>query len=204
MKKIFFILLCPTISLLAQFEIKLQNSFQIFVNDSAIQLNQSWFDSLKLEANHGKVYFQLSESNTNKRVSKIKVKMPQTLKFTQVIRQVILYYNMLNNEGEKEREILLLYPFFTDIEKPEFIKCYYSDYNYYFSVYKWETVPIPSHPTPEEKFIYNQILKSAMKNTLVFGELPEDAFKEVSQIHNIPVKEVHNVYEKVVLWNACR
>ncbi len=204
MKNYVVIFFCLTYSIFAQFDITIQDSFEVVVNDSSADLNQLWYDSLKSEANQSKIYYQISGYETSKHASTAKIKIPQTLTLKQIMRQVIFYYSMLSDEKEREKEKLLLYPFFTDISEPEYLNCSYSKNTYYFQLKKWKTIPTPSQPTPEEKFIYNQIMKSAMQNTLDFEELPEGAIKEASLFHNKPINEIYEIYKKVALWNACR
>jgi hypothetical protein len=188
----------------AEIQSSIQNEIKVVVNDSILEFSQAWYDSLIIESSQNNLCYQISGYQTSKVSTTAKLKVPQTLKLSQIIRQVIIYYNMLQNENERRKEKLLLYPFFSDLSKPEFIKCYYSDNTYYFVVQKWEKIPSPSQPTPEERYIYNEILKNALQNTLEFGELSEDVFEEVSINQEKSIDEIHKIYEKVVLWNACR
>ena len=199
---IFFFFL--TSCVYAEIQSSLQNEIAVVVNDSIMEFSQAWYDSLIIESNQNNLCYQIAGYQTSKVSTTAKLKLPQTLKLSQIIRQVIIYYDMLKNENEKRKEKLLLYPFFCDISRSEFIKCYYSDNTYYIIVKKWETVSIPSQPTPEEKFIYNEVLKSALQNTLEFGELSEDVFEAVSLYQKKSINEIHKIYKKVILWNACR
>lgn len=200
MKFLFFFFI--SFSLFAQIEIFLPDTFQVSVNDSQIQLEQSWYDSLQSEAKYAKIYYQLAGHHSFNRSAVAKLRIPQTLTFKQVIRQVLFYYSLLNSEKDRKNEKVLVYPFFIDVDKPEFIRCKYSDGFYNFHIKKWETIAVPSAPTPEEKFIYNQTLKYAMQNTLMFEEIPEKALKEVSVHHNKSYNEVLHIYKKVALWNS--
>ena len=188
----------------AEIQSSLKNEIKVVVNDSIMEFSRSWYDSLVIESNQNNLCYQISGYQTSNVSTTAKLKIPQTLKLSQIIRQVIIYYDMLQNENERRKEKLLLYPFFSDISKPEFIKCYYSDNTYYIVVKKWKTIPIPAQLTPEERFIYNEVLQSALQNTLEFGELSEAVFEEVSLNQKKPKDEIHKIYEKVVLWNACR
>lgn len=204
MQKTIYLLFYFTFFISAQITISVEEDFNVFLNDSSIELSPSWLDSLKHEARHGKIHYQIAGYKTSKRSISTKLRLPQILTLNQVLRQTILYYSLLETEKEKEKEILFIYPFFSNDSEQEFIRCKYLKSTYYFYVNRWEVLPKPSQPTPEEKFIYNQILKNAMQNTMIFGELSEDIFKEVSILQNKPTSEIHRIYEKVVLWNASK
>lgn len=204
MKLIITLLFSISFSLCAQINIKLQSHFEVNVNDSIIEFSNLWFDSLITEANNSKIYYQISGYESSNRISTAKLKIPQTLKLNEIIRQVIFYYSLLESEQEKEKEQVLLFPFFVDITKPEYIKCNYANKTFYFKLREWITQPKPLQPTPEEKYIYNQIMKNAIEKTMVFGEVPENSIKEISLLRKKPFNEINEVYKKVTLWNACR
>jgi len=189
-------------SLIAQIEIILPDTFKVTINDKQISLEQSWYDSLQSEAKYAKIYYQLAGYHSFNRSAVAKLKIPQTLGIKQVLRQVIFYYGLLDNERQREKEKVLIYPFFSDTDDHESIRCKFLDNNFYFHLNNWRTVSFPLEPTLEEKFIYNQILENAMQNTLLFAELPKDAIKKVSNDQNMTIEEVHKIYKKIVLWNT--
>ena len=197
-----FFLFCLINTTFAQIDITLQDSFKVFINKSEITLNQSWYDSLKSEANLNKLHYQIAGYKTSSQSSTAKLRIPQILTFNQVIRQVIFYYSLLNTDSEREKEKVMVYPLFIDVEEPEFVSCNYSNNTYYFHINKWETITNPSAPTPEDKFIYNQIMNSVLQDTLMFEEIPENAFEEVSLQQNKSIDEIYKIYKKVVLWNT--
>jgi len=199
--KFLFLFIIP-FSLIAQIEIILPDTFKVLINEKQIQLEQDWYDSLQYEAEHAKIYYQLAGHHSFNRSAVAKLKIPQTLTVRQVVRQVLFYYSLLNSEKKRKNEKVLIYPLFIDVDGHEYISCNYSDNIYYFYIKKWETIAIPSTPTLEEKFIYNQTIKYAMQNTLLFAEIPEKALKEVSMIQNKSFDEVFQIYKKVVLWNS--
>jgi hypothetical protein len=202
MKAYLIILILLTNYLFAQIELTLPTNFKVKVNDSLIELNQSWIDSLKSEAKQTRLHYQIAGYQTSIFATTVKLRIPQTLTFNQAIRQVILYYSLLQNDVEREKEKVLIYPYFADVEESEFLSCIYAENNYYFNKKKWETKTFKSPPTPEEKYIHNQILRIAMQDTLVFEEIPENAIKEESSNQNKSYDEIYRIYKKVTLWNT--
>jgi len=202
MKNLVLFIILIYFPLSAQINIILPDSFQVIVNDEVAQLSQTWYDSLKSEVSQNKIHYQIGGYHSKNRTAVAKLRIPQTLSFKQVIRQVIYYYSMLDDDIDREKEKVLIYPFFTDIDEPEFANCIFSDNIYYFYINKWKTESLPSNPTPEEKYIYNLILKYAFQNTLIFEEVPENALKEVSLHQNKSTDEIYHIYKKVALWNT--
>ena len=95
-------------SLIAQIEIILPDTFNVIINDKQIQLEQGWYDSLQYEAEHAKIYYQLAGHHSFNRSAVAKLKIPQTLTFRQVIRQVIFYYSLLNSDIERKNQEVLI------------------------------------------------------------------------------------------------
>ena len=202
MKKLILFIISIYLPISAQFRISIPDSFGIIINDKKIEFSKPWYDSLKFEAKHNKMHYQLASYHSFKYTALAKLRIPQTLSFKQVLRQVIFYYGLLDNERQREKEKVLIYPFFSDTDDHESIRCKFLDNNFYFHLNNWRTVSFPLEPTLEEKFIYNQILENAMQNTLLFAELPKDAIKKVSNDQNMTIEEVHKIYKKIVLWNT--
>lgn len=196
---LFFCLFLPAI-LFGQIEIKLPENVQVQVDDLSLHFNEDWFDSLHYEADQNIFLYRIATCLKRNYKITTKIQLPQTLKINQVIRQVILYYSLLDTEKEKIKENLWIYPLFQDLNNSASIKCSYADNIYNFKIINWETIPVPAEPTPEEKHLYNQILKTKMEQHLNFKSSSKVLFQEFAQISSIPVKKVERVYQKVYLW----
>ena len=76
--------------LIAQIEIILPDTFKVTINEKQTALEKNWVDSLQYEAEQVKIYYQLAGHHSSNRSSVAKLKIPQTLTFKQVIRQVLI------------------------------------------------------------------------------------------------------------------
>ena len=112
MKYFVLYILLISFPLSAQINIILPDSFQVIVNDEVAQLSQAWYDSLKSEAFQNKIQYQIGGYHSKNRSAVAKLRIPQTFSFNQVIRQVIYYYSLLNSFNDREKEKVLVYPFF--------------------------------------------------------------------------------------------
>ena len=141
MKILFLIFLIISLPISAQVNIILPDSFQVVINDNLVQLNQTWYDSLKNEVEQNKIHYEIAFRRSNKNSAETKLRIPQTFSFKQAIRQVIIYYSLLNRDFEREKEKVLIYPYFMDVDETEFVICNYSENTYYFHKKKWKTIP---------------------------------------------------------------
>lgn len=203
MKTAIFIILFASLPSLAQINLILPESLRVVVNDELFPVNKTWYDSLRSEAEHNNMHYHLAAYHRlNNRTVISKLKIPQTFFFSKVIRQVIFYYSFLGSNHERQKETVLVYPYFEDIDEPEYIKCNYSDNTFNFQLKYWRRESPPSPPTPEEKFIYNLILENSIQNTSVLEEVPEEALQDVSRDKNKKYDEIYQIYKKCVLWNT--
>ena len=93
-----------------------------------------------------------------------------------------------------------IYPLFQDLDNSASIECYYSDNIYNFKIINWETIQVPEEPTPEEKHLYNQIVKTTLNQPLNYKSNLKILFEEFAQISSISAEKVERVYQKVYLW----
>ena len=104
MKILFLIFSIVSLPISAQVNIILPDSFQVIINDDLVQFNQTWHDSLKNEAEQNKIHYEIAFRRSNKNSAETKLRIPQTFSFKQAIRQVIIYYSLLNRDFEREKE----------------------------------------------------------------------------------------------------
>jgi hypothetical protein len=195
-----FFLLISTLTY-AQPEIILPSDINILINDSIFEPSESWTDSLINEAGSGYVRYEIASTYRNSNQVRTRIRVPQFFPFSQVIRQVIIYHGLINDEESSQSEELLIYPFFSDLDKKPAATCTFIKNGWYqFKLDTWSTIPLPEIPTPEEKYLYNQLMDSVMTE---FGDrdgISEDAFEAVAKSNNISTQTLKNVYKTVKMW----
>jgi len=197
---VLFTILFPSLTY-SQLEVKLPESISIVINDSLVQLEESWMDSLISQAMDPELYYKIVtfHSETNRVTTKLKI--PQILTQKEMIIQVILYYSLLSDEEDREKEFVLVYPYFSQTNKMPDVSCYYySGGTFYFTINKWETIASLQKPTPEEIFLFNQILKISFDQVQSMDSIPDDIFSRIVKENNISEEKVRSIYQKVVLW----
>jgi len=204
MKKLILLLLCIPFYLQAQLQIDLPSEITIFINDSLFTPSLEWNDTLVIEASSGKIRYRISSPHhdTNTDIIETKIKIPQILSLREVVRQVILYYALLNSEEDRHKERIFIYPYFTSIDQKASISCSYRIAGkYYIYIDHWKTVPIPDKPIPEHKEIFNQIMETSFKGIQLFAEIPPDeVLNEVAKRNNMDPARVIQIYKNVILW----
>jgi len=187
----------------AQLNVIVPDSFTVSVNDSILNFDDVWYDSLRMEASRNTFLFNIVNIFHNRdKNSEVKIRIPQTLGQNQVIRQAILYYCLLDDENERNKQNLLIYPYFKETEEPWNIACDYKEKSFIFNIDKWIKINIPDRPLPEEIFLYNQIVKEDESDFSFVGSLSKELLSEFSFTHDIPLDKVMSVYQKVALWNS--
>ena len=186
----------------SQLEVKLPKSISIVINDSLVQFEESWMDKLISLSLDPELYYKIVtfHSETNRVTTKLKI--PQILTQKEMIIQVILYYSLLTDEEDREKEYVLVYPYFSKTNKIPDVSCYYySGGIFYFTINKWETIASLQKPTPEEIFLFNQILKISFDQVQSMDSIPDDVFSRIAKENNISEEKVRSIYQKVVLWH---
>jgi hypothetical protein len=204
MNKVSFLILLIFIaynSILAQPEIILPAEVNIIINDSVFDPSESWTDSLITEAQAG--YLRYEIASTYRQSSKIqtKIRIPQFFTFSQVIRQIVFYYALLSDDDSRKIEELWIYPFFSALdEKPSVICNCLKNGWYQITLNGWNTISVSNIPSPEEKYLYNQLVDSAMTE---FGDrdgISDAIFEVVAEENNISIEKLKKIYESVKLW----
>ncbi len=117
----------------------------------------------------------------------------------------MFYYGLLNDENTRSGEILLLYPFFRDIDEEPAAKCsYVSEGRYHIELNYWEHIDLPNPPPPEDKFLYNQLLEASMTE---FGDrdgISEELLEKIASENNIDTDQLLQIYQNVKLWQLAQ
>ena len=102
-------------------------------------------------------------------------------------------------------EIILIYPFFKDIDNQPAAKCrYISEGRYQIKLNYWEHIDLPDPPPPEKKFLYNQLLEASMTE---FGDrdgISEKLLDKIASENNIDSDQLLQIYQDVKLWQLAQ
>ena len=105
----------------------------------------------------------------------------------------------LKDQGDK-----LPFPYYfesTD-SKPALKSHYISEGKYDVEVFRWNPVPIPNQPIPEDKDIYNQILHTSFSGLQSLGDVPVKIFEEIAIKNDLTVEQVKTIYQNTILWKV--
>jgi hypothetical protein len=185
----------------AQPEIELPASINFVINESEFSLSTGWIDSLADDALSGKIHYKIIGAKRSERYILTNVQIPQILTLNEVLRQIVIYYSLIPDEKAREKEILNIFPYFNPPEGKSAITVkYMPDGQFNIELNRWETVPFPEPPIPEEKDIFNQILQQAFDGPQSIGDVPDAVFKNVAVKSNKTIEQVRSIYQKIVLW----
>lgn len=201
MKGIALMLIFLPVYVAGQLQVNLPREINIYINDSLFTPSVEWNDSLINEAQLSKIRYKIAGFRRDNKLVFTKIKLPQIFKLPQVVRQVVLYYSLLNDEEDREKEEILVYPYFSSINVKDAITCNYRRYGkYYFKVRTWQTIPTPSTPTPEEKEIFNRIMETSFQQVNKFGDIDEEIFQQVAAQNRLSTERVKSIYQNIILW----
>jgi hypothetical protein len=196
---VFLVLLCSTLP--AQVDIQLPSELQLYVNESEFIPTEAWTDSLIEEAENAYIRYEIVTTFRSLSAVTTRIRIPQFYTLPEVIRQVVLYYALLNNENERTNETLFIYPFFKNINDPPLIICTYeSTGNIEVTVMSWPTVPRPGKPVPEHRFIYNQLIEADLSDLNSRDTIADEVYEKIAGENNISVDELEKIYQSVKLW----
>ena len=196
-----FWLICIPQFLSGQVEINLPSHLNITLNDSEFLPTETWNDSLIDEAQNGHIRYEIVTTYRNLSAVTTRIRIPQFYSLPEVMRQIVIYYYLLNNESERRNETLYIYPFFTNINSNPAIICdYKADGEFSLIMTEWPAVPVPPQPIPEHKFLYNQLIEADLSELASRDSIPDEIFKRVAEENNISVSRLREIYQLVKLW----
>lgn len=199
--KISQLILFIPLLLMAQISIDLPSEITVSINGEKLQLTSGWRDSLLAEADKGYLKYEIISAYRFNSQIETRINIPQFFSLPQVYRQIIFYYAMLSDEKARVSERIQVYPFFAPISETALISCLYnSPGKYELTVDHWPTSAIPGPPSPEEKYLYNQLIESVMNEIPESGDIPEDIFEKVARENGIPPGRLREIYQNVKLW----
>ena len=199
-----FILLLP-FSLLAQLAIDLPSSVEIFINAAHPTLTEGWMDSLVEESRSGKLHYNIAGTFADEHTVRTYLRIPQILSLNRVFCQVIFYYSLISEETDRIREQVFIFPYFSNMQEFPAMSCTYrSQGKFYFTITRWQVVPVPPQPNPEERDIFNQIIEVMLGDIQKMGSVAADIFKQIAEKNKLPVNEVRRIYENTILWQEAQ
>jgi hypothetical protein len=191
--------------LIAQPEIKLPLQIHLMINDSEIDITSDWVDSLVSEALSAKIKYQIVGASYIDKSITTQIQLPQFLSLNEVLRQIVIYYSLITEENDRQKEKLLIYPYFTAKESTPSLECrYVAGGEFNISVFKWDQVSIPDQPNVEQLEIFNKILQVSFSETSSFGGIPEESLEKFANRNNMSVEQVRQIYQNTILWQLSR
>ena len=201
---IFFFLLYAAVGR-TQPVIELPRQIVIYVNDTLFTPSDAWYDSLNLDAKNSKICYTIIGTSSTKSMVLTKIQIPQIVSLKQVLRQIVLYYSLISREKDRTKEKVNIYAYFQSIRSAPMLKvAYQSPGVFYIQLRKWERIPAPSSPTPEEKAIFNQVLQMAFEEVQTFSSISESVFKKVALRNSMSVEVVKKIYQNITLWQQAQ
>ena len=191
--------------LIAQPEIKLPSQFHLMINDSEVNLSSGWVDSLVTEAFSAEIRYQIVGASYIDKSITTQIQLPQFLPLSDVLRQIVIYYSLIKEENDRQKEKLLIYPYFTEKDSSPSLECRYdAGGEFDIRVFKWDRVPIPNQPDIGQLEIFNKILQDTFSETSSFSGIPDQSLEKFAKRNNIPVEQVRQIYQNTILWQLSR
>jgi len=189
----------------AQLQIQLPSEIYVTINDSLFEPSESWMDSLIDESRSGLIKYEIITAHRNGSFVQTKVRIPQFFSIPEIVRQVIYYYALLGDEHVRKYEQVHIYPFFTSTYKNADIVCsYLAEGIYTIRIYRWQQVPIPGQPIPEDKYLFNLLVDAAVSQLDKKEDIPDVIYEKVSRENNISIKKLRDIYQRVKLWQMAQ
>jgi len=133
--------------------------------------------------------------------SMAKILVPQTFDTTALMEQCLLYFIFLGSEESREKETLMVYPYFEPVEsQASVIVTYSGGGRYKIMIKKWETIPMPKSPSSLEAELFNMVLDQSFSSSQNIESIPDEVFDKVARINNIETSVVKEIYQRVLLW----
>lgn len=174
---------------------------KISINDSTFIPDSIFTKEILSKAENGKINYTICGMAFSNHMARTRVKIPQTFDQDNVIRQCVLYFYLLNNNEDRNREYLEVYPFFEPLtNRPYVIVRYQNDGILKINFREWDIIQVPSKPTSIEAEIYNQVIELSYHKISVFDTVDVKIFEKVAIKNDLNVSIVINIYKKVLLW----
>jgi hypothetical protein len=204
-KSVIILILFMVFNLPAQVVIELPDSIGIYINDREYLLTKGWMDSLISESKSGKFHYYFDGTDAKSTHIRSILRIPQILTLHQAFRQIILYYSLLSSETDRLKEEVLIYPYFSDLQEQPFLSCTYRPGGkFYFRINRWNVIPLPPPPRPEEKYIFDQIMEAILNNLPNMGDPSAEIFKVIADKNKLPVGDVQQIYQNIILWQEAQ
>jgi len=200
-KKDFILILISILSAYSQPDKFFFQNLTISVNDSLYSMDSSYVGEIIEMAEKSKINYTISGISYNDQGVCTRLKIPHTFTRDEVVKQCALYFYLLDNDNDRKREYLEIFPFFVPTNQRPWIKVrYFEPGALHIGINHWETIPIPAHPTHIEAEIYNQVIDLSFNQSGVFDTADIKIFKEVAKSNDLDISIVEEIYKKVLLW----
>ena len=193
--------------LLSEIKIHSDNLSQIsiYINDKPYTATIEWIDSLQTDPEIAIIRYKITGALSDGKSVITRIRLPQVLTINEVVRQIVLYYKMLDNDEARKNEEILIFPYFTEPDDPPFLRVnYLNSHIINIKLREWQTVKRPPPPSPEERDIYNQIIEDSFNDVQEYGNISDETFIKIARENNIPLDRVTQIYKNVILWQLTR
>lgn len=200
-KFVLFVIFLPVL-VCSQISVKLPSELVLIVNGKEHTPTENWTDSLLAEADNGNLKYEIVSAYRYGSRIETKLYIPPFYDSSRVFRQIIFYYAMLGDDKLRESEHVLVYPYYADSNDTPWMLCNYkANGRFNIQVNRWNPSPPPAAPTPEEKYIYNEIIQCLLEFTPEAGEIPQTVFNKVAEENNLSGERTREIYQNVKLWH---
>jgi hypothetical protein len=181
------------------------SQISVVVNDSPFPLSSSWIDSITTDLESAVILYKITGAQSDGVSVTTRIRLPQVLTLKEVVKQIILYYKLLDNEDERRNEELFIYPYFVGVNSLPYLRVHYTAMNTIsVQLREWQTITRPPAPNPEECDIYNQIIEDSFRDVQEYQNIPDETFRKIAKKNNIPMESVIRIYKNVFLWQLTR
>lgn len=189
------------LSVYSQTDYTFFQNLQLAVNDSVYSPDSTFNDDIIQKVNNNKINYTISSVLFNEGITETKIKIPQTFTRDDVIKQCVLYYYLLDNENDRKKEYLEVYPFFVDLKSRPWILVKYKNTEVLnIWIHKWESIPSVKKPSSIEAEIYNQVIDLSYQQSGVFDSINVEVYEQIAKNNDLDKSVVQDIYKKVLLW----
>ena len=179
--------------------------FSIYINDKPFTAAKSWIDSVTNDPESAVIRYKITGAHSDGLSVTTRIRLPQVLSINEVVKQIILYYLMLDDNEARQNEVILIFPYFTEAKDPPSMHVNYQNSNIiHINVREWQTIERPATPSPEERDIYNQIIEDSFNKVQEYEKISDEVFIKIARANNLPPDRVIQIYKNVFLWQLTR
>ena len=182
-----------------------RSQINVYLNNKPLTISPSWIDSIASIPATELIRYKITGAHGDGHSVTTRIRIPQVLPIGDVVKQIILYYQMLDDSEARLNEELFIFPYFTEPEDPPSLRATFRNSStIYIELKEWRTIKRPAAPNPIERDIYNQIIEDSFDKVQEYEKIPDETFKKVARENNISHDRVIQIYKNVIMWQLTR